>query len=425
MTIKFFIVKGKKKYSSIYIRFWDSNRIDQKVRTGINVEPKNWSISKQRIKINSSTLNVDILNSQLSKLEKFIFDNYNLEYNTSKHISKIWLKENVSIFFNRTSVDESSKVYFVDWVELFVKGAEERLFNGAKLKKRSLNNYSTTLSKLQAFENHSKQKLRFEDIDLTFHSKFISYCVNEEKLSNNTIGSIVSRIKTFCRNAEMDGLPINPKYKHRDFNLPKNDTIDTYLNDEEINLIYNHDFSSSERLDNTRDLFVIGLRTGLRISDLLRISKENIFNNVINITTHKTNQNLTIPIHPQFKSILEKREGKLPPKISSQKFNIYIKEICRDVGINQLTPGYKMDPETKRKKFDHYPKYELITSHSCRRSFCSVLFLSGDIDNSTIMAATGHKSIAQFTHYVKASQDEHIKKISEYWDRQNNKFDKL
>jgi integrase len=417
MTVKYFIVKGKKKYCSIYIRFWDSKRIDQKARTGISVESTNWSASKQRIKLNSSTSNVDLLNNQLSKLEKFVFDNYNTDYNTSQHISKIWLKESVSKFFNRASEDESHKVYFVDWIELFVKEAENRVFNGSKLKKRSLNNYTATLSKLQAFEKYSKQKIRFEDIDLTFHSEFILYCVNEENLSNNTIGSIVSRIKTFCRNAEMDGLPVNPKYKHRDFSLPKNETIDTYLKDEEINLIYNHDFSGSDRLDNTRDLFVIGLRTGLRISDILGITEKNIFGNVINITTQKTNQNLTIPVHPQFRSILEKRNGDLPPKISSQKFNVYIKEICKEVGLKELTPGYKMDTETKRKKFDYYPKYELITSHSCRRSFCSVLFLSGDIDNSTIMAATGHKSIVQFTHYVKASQDEHIKKISEYWDK--------
>lgn len=417
MNVKFFIVKGKKKYSSIHIRFWDSNRIDQKSKTGIYVEPKNWSEAKQRIKTNSSVSNADLLNNKLSKLEQFIFENYNIEYNSSAYISKTWLKENVGKFFNRVSENESYKVYIVNWVERFVKEAKNRTFNGSKLKKRSINNYTSTLSKLKAFETFKKKKIKFEDIDLVFHSDFISYCRNEEKLNNNTIGSIVSRIKTFCRNAEMDGLSVNPKFKHRDFNLPKSETIDTYLSDNEINLIYNHDFSDSARLDNARDLFVIGLRTGLRISDILSITKENLLGNVINITTQKTNQNLTIPIHPQFKAILDKRNGSLPNKISSQKFNLYIKEICKEVEINELTPGHKMNDETKRKEFGYHPKHELIKSHSCRRSFTTCLFLAG-IDNSTIMAATGHKSSKQLISYVKASQEDHIKKISDYWNNQ-------
>lgn len=419
MNLKYFIIKGKRKYSSIYIRFWDSNRLDQKTSTGISVEPANWSISKQRIKLSSQSQNVDFLNHKLIELEKHVYESYNKDYNSSVFISKTWLKENVNNFFNRISEDESYKAYFVDWVERYVKEASERLVNGSYLKPRSLNNYTSTLSKLKAFEAHRKKKLLFEDIDLTFHKDFIFYCRNTENLNNNTIGSLVSRIKTFCRNAEMDGLPINLKYKHSDFNMPKSETIDTYLNDDEINTIFNHDFSKSERLDNARDLFVVGLRTGLRVSDFLRITEENILGNVINITTLKTNQNLTIPIHPQFQKILDKRNGKFPNKISDQKFNLYIKEVCKDAGIEQLTPGKKINPETNRKEFGNYPKHQLISSHTCRRSFATTLYLAG-FDNGTIMAATGHKSTKQFLNYIKASQDEHIKKISDYWESQIN-----
>ncbi|MEZ4853077.1 hypothetical protein [Flavobacterium sp.] len=96
----------------------------------------------------------------------------------------------------------------------------------------------------------------------------------------------------------LDGYQINPKYKHQEFSIPKNETFDIYLNENEIKQIFEYDFSCSEKLDNTRDLFVIGLVTGLRVSDFLKITKDNILGNVINITTTKTNQNLTIPIHP-------------------------------------------------------------------------------------------------------------------------------
>ena len=162
------------------------------------------------------------------------------------------------------------------------------------------------------------------------------------------------------------------------------------------------------------------MRTGLRISDFLRIEKSNILGSVINITTQKTAQNLTIPIHPQFKKILKKRDGQFPRRISDSKFNKYIKEICQLAEINNPTPGSKINPKTNRKEVGVYPKHELIGSHTCRRSFATGLFLAG-FEDSIVMKATGHKSVNQYLKYVKASNEEHINKLNEYWEKQEIK----
>lgn len=417
MNVKYFIVKGKNKYTSIYVRFWDSKRIDQKTRTGISIQFSDWSDSKQRIKVKTKINNKDFLNDQLEGLERYIVDSYNTDYNNRKFISSKWLKETVQKFFGRVEADENHKIYFIDWIEKFIENAHKILNNGKPIKARSINNYKTTLKKLKDFERFQGTRYRFEDIDLNFHRDFIHYCLEEKKFNPNTTGNLITRIKTFCRNIELDDLPINPKYKHREFNAPKNKTFDIYLNDDEINTIYNFDFSDSEKLDNARDLFIIGLRTGLRVSDFMRIKEENIHGSVINITTQKTNDNLTIPIHPQFKEILNKRDGAFPREISSQKFNLYIKEICEKVEIDKPVYGSLLNSETKRKENGIYPKHKLVSSHTCRRSFATNLFLAG-FENSTIMKATGHSSEKQFLNYIKASQDEHIKKLSEYWNNQ-------
>ncbi|HRZ32594.1 MAG TPA: tyrosine-type recombinase/integrase [Flavobacterium sp.] len=418
MNLKFFIVEGKKKYTSIHVRFWDSKRIDQKTKTGITVSADDWSSSKQRLKPKATTTNRDFLNHQLEQVERYVIDKYNLDYNSKKFISEKWLKETIENFFGRVTEDNNYKIYFVDWVELFVKEAPKRMYNGKPIAERTIKNYTTTLNKLKAFEKVQNHKYRFEDIDLNFHRDFIHYSSTVEKLNNNSIGSLITRIKTFCSNIELDGYSINPKYKHRDFKAPSNETKDIYLNEEEINKIAKHDFSDKESLDNARDLFIIGLRTGLRVSDFLRIGKENVIDNIINITTQKTNQNLYIPIHPQFQEVLNKRNGEFPREISDQKFNLYIKTACEEVGLKEMVFGAKINPETNRKEFKIYPKHELVTSHICRRSFATNLFLAG-FDNSTIMKATGHQSEAQFLKYIKASQTEHLQKISAYWE--NNK----
>lgn len=418
MNLKYFIIKGKNKNCSIYVRFWDSKRIDQKAKTGLSVLAEDWSETKQRLKPKATSTKKDFYNHQLEQLDRFIFDNYNVDYNTKKYISSKWLKETINSFFGRVEDNENYKIYFVDWITMFISNSHKRIYKGKPITERTIKNYTTTLNKLKAFEKLKNHRYRFEEIDLNFHRDFVYYCSNTEKLNNNSIGTLINRIKTFCTNIELDGYNINPKYKHRDFNSPSNETRDIYLNENEINQIANFDFSGSDRLENAKDLFIIGLRTGLRVSDFLRIGKNNILGNIINITTKKTNQNLFIPIHPQFQEILEKRNGEFPREITDQKFNLYIKEICSLVGFNEMTSGAKINPSTSRKEFGIYPKHELVTSHICRRSFATNLFLGG-FDNATIMKATGHQSEAQFLKYIKSTQEEHLQKISDYWKNQN------
>ena len=78
-----------------------------------------------------------------------------------------------------------------------------------------------------------------------------------------------------------------------------------------------------------------------------------------------------------------------------------------------------IDKKSKVKSEDYYEKWELVTSHVCRRSFATNLFLGG-FDNSTIMKATGHQSEVQFLKYIKSTQEEHLQKISEYWEKSKN-----
>ena len=192
------------------------------------------------------------------------------------------------------------------------------------------------------------------------------------------------------------------------------------MNDDEINKIFNHDFKGVERLENTRDLFIIGLRTGLRISDFLRLKDTNIKNGYIEIETQKTGQTVTIPLHKQVKAILEKRNG-FPRAISDQKFNEHVKELCRVAKFTELTQGSKINKDTKRKEEGIFEKWELVSSHICRRSFATNLY--GKLDNLTIMGVTGHQTETQFLKYVKITNTEKAEKLKDYWNKQNEEQD--
>ena len=129
-------------------------------------------------------------------------------------------------------------------------------------------------------------------------------------------------------------------------------------------------------------------------------------------------------MHPQVKAILEKHNG-FPRKISDQKFNLHIKDVCKEAGFTQMVEGSLINPKTKRKEKGVFPKYKLVSSHICRRSFASNLY--GKIPNMTIMAITGHQTEAQFLKYIKITPKENAKKLQEFWlkQKEENNFEKL
>lgn len=424
-----FIIKGKNNPTNIICRFKPTQIYDFTCTTGIWVNREDWNIAKQQVKLKAFTQNKDLINSKLKELESVILDTWTRDNLNKENISKNWLKDVVFSFFGKTKTDKLYKTYFVDWVQKFTDESPKRIYKGKPITEKTIQNYKIVLIRLQKFEEYTKTKLRFENINLSFCRDFIAYCREVENLNNNSIASYFARIKMFCKIIEIEGLPINPQYKHSEFTITGNKTYDTYLNEEEIDTIYNHDFSSSERLDNVRDLFIIGLRTGLRISDFLKLKNTNIKDDFFEVETTKTGEFVKIPIHNQVRNILTKRSGKLPYSISDQKFNKHVKEVCQEVGINEMIEGAKSvkivvkektdtTPEEViyRKQIGIFPKHELISSHTCRRSFATNLY--GKIPNRSIMAITGHRSEREFEKYVKRTKDEHANIVKDYWENQ-------
>lgn len=414
MKVRYFVVKGKNQFTPIYMRFWNGRIFDTKAKTGLTVDFNNWNNTKQKVKPKANAQNRDFINNHLEALRTYTIEQYNKDYNSGTYIGKNWLKDCVNKYFGRVS--SVNVVYFTDWIEKYISNPENHLHKGKPLTYRTIQKHKTTLLKLKEFEAVKNTRLRFQEIDLNFYKSFLAYCRNVERLRDNSIGKYIADIKKFCKLIELDGFPISQQYKHSDFVAVTNETKDVYLNEAEINAIFKYDFSHSERLENARDLFIIGLRTGLRVSDFLQLKDTNISNDLITIKTKKTNKEVVIGMHPQIKAVLNKRNGVLPRSISGQRFNLYIKEICEKVGINELVNGAKMNPETKRKENGIFPKYELISSHTCRRSFASNLY--GKVPIKSIMAVTGHQTETQFLNYIKITPKEHAERVLKHWEHE-------
>lgn len=414
-----YLVKGEKNVTNILLRFKNGRKFDLTASTDLKVEPKKWSSAKQKVKLTADDATKDEVNNNLIELEKFIFNEFNSDNSKGEFIDKYWLRKKIANFFNRP-IDETvvDQVFFIPFIETFIKNAPTRIIKGKNkvIAKGTITKYSTTQRKLEEYEERFKTKLKFTDLDLTFYDRFVNFLSQEQKINLGTIGNYIGTLKTIARDAKLKGLPVHPHIEHPNFFVPKITSDSIYLNDDEINTIFKFDFKGVERLENTRDLFIIGLRTGLRISDFLRLKDTNIKNGFIEIETQKTGQTVTIPLHNQVKAILEKRNG-FPRTISDQKFNEYVKDLCQVAGFNLKVQGSKINKETKRKEEGVFEKWELVTSHICRRSFATNLY--GKLDNLTIMGITGHQTETQFLKYIKITNTEKAEKLKDYWNKQN------
>ena len=355
-----FRIKSKSNPSPIYIRFRDKKIFDIETKTGLLINPSFWDIPKQRIRNVIDVPNRSEINDNIAKLQMHIIDAYNKAYVSGEIINKNWVDNTIKLFFNRpeTTISgaiDKTKVYFTSFSQFW-------LDNKAKTHKVSANKFmdSTTIGHYQQvldnfIEFEGKNAVKLSDLSNDILDKFSIYLSNSKGYAEATTKRKIGRIKFFCQRAEAENLAINKNYKERIFvkQEEEGDYKQPYLNEQEIKSIFNFDFSHDKTMDNVRDNFIIGLWTSLRVSDFLtRLNVSNIEDGFIKITTQKTKTKVAIPIHPQVAAILKKRNGKLPEKISSQKFNDKIKIIAQLCNIDEEMIGgvIQVDEKTKIKR---------------------------------------------------------------------------
>ena len=188
--------------------------------------------------------------------------------------------------------------------------------------------------------------------------------------------------------------------KFRDTPVKREVTHQLVLTKEEIQQIANLDLSNNKRLERVRDVFLIGCYTGMRYSDFKRIKPSNVSNNMIMLREIKDKTKfLEIPITEKSMGLLIKYNMELPV-ISEQKFRDYLKEILKIAGFTALTN--KSIKIGNRVYEQEVPMYELLSTHTARRSFITIMLNSG-VPAKAIMKITGHKSINNFQLYYRPS----------------------
>ncbi len=222
----------------------------------------------------------------------------------------------------------------------------------------------------------------------------------------------MKNLKAFMRDCIKRGII---EYKDLSFLKVETEEVDSiYLNEEEIQSIYDLDLSDNKDLIECRDLFIIGCETGLRFSDYSKLKSGHIKGDFIRKKVAKTHRSIVIPISERLRSVLDKYNNNPPNDISMQKFNVSIKTIGDEAELHEeiitvKKVGIKKE-ETVNKKF------ELISSHTCRRSFCTNQFNRG-MPTLLIRKISGHKTESAFLKYIKIDEEDAAQKMLELWKK--------
>lgn len=301
------------------------------------------------------------------------------------------------------------------FIEYFIEETKQN-------KKNSLaGSYNQTLNCIKDFAKDKNKRVDFDTMNNNFNIDFVEYLETKKHYKLNNIGKHIKNLKRFLNEASTPEINVNKFSFYKRFKVVKEDADTIYLNEDELQSLYDLDLSNNTRLERVRDLFLVGCWTGLRFSDFTTIHAKDITDEFINIQTQKTGQKVVIPIHWTVKAIMNKYKDEfknsLPPKISNQKFNLYLKEIGKKLEILNVNKSIDYTKAGKKVQ-ENMLKWQLLETHTARRSFATNMYKMG-VPSITIMNITAHKTESAFLTYIKVTPNEHAKILQGIFQKQN------
>jgi integrase len=292
------------------------------------------------------------------------------------------------------------------------------------IKKRARRKSEYYSSVYDAIAKHINRFSQLYDCDIytnsvteEFLDDFIIYLQNVG-LRHNTIVGYIQKIQSMIRKASQYNYAVDNTYD--EIHMHEEESHSVFLSMNEITRIYYYKFIHQDKRkarERIRDLFIIGCLTALRYSDYSSLTRDNFQDGYIVKRTKKTNVTVKIPMHDYVYEIIEKYNGDIPGGLCIQYFNKYLKVIMKEIGLtDKITYSYTIGGKLKTVIKE---KWELISSHTARRSAATNLYLTGRMKTLEIMKLTGHRSEQNFFRYIRLNNEDTARSISgdNFWKK--------
>ncbi len=379
--------------------FFDRQRL--KLSTGLSIAPMHWSFTRQRVK--RGVLFEVAINDQLDWMAETVMNIYAELRRAGTTPTPQLIRERLYPADTNESV---TQIDVLACFEDFIERSRTRVQQG------TIKNYKVTKEHLRKFAEAYQIELSFEEMDSMFFERFTGYLLNIVERNNNGAWNMIKNLKVFVKDARERGLHTSSQYEQ--FTIKKYDPPVVALSQEELDSLHGLNLSGNPRLAHVRDLFLLQCYTSLRYSDLQSLKPAHIQGDAIRIVTQKTSEPITIPLLPETREILGRYPDMQIRVLSNQKMNKYLKELAQSAGID--TPCSTIEYRSTQRIEHTFPKYELIGTHTGRRTFVT-LSLERGMRPEAVMKITGHKDMKSFQRYIGVTNVVAARELRSAWSR--------
>lgn len=394
--VKFYLEKRKDKQTGRLIEnnapillFYSFNGQRLQYFTGMRIDAIKWDEEGMKAKRNYSE--AAEINKELIRLKAKVEDLYDKAKALDKKPTIDYFKENLRGNFSGAGDKKNFYQYFEEYIE---KGSLTKSKGWER-------NVKIAMNILKEFSRATNYSLSFEKITQDFYDDFLSYCFYRKGYYNNYTGKLIKDLKAFMNWATDKGYNTNMAFKKKEFVKMREEPEIIFLNYEEVLKLMELKLESRE-LQEIRDLYCFGCFTGIRHSDLVALSEENIHQDNIIFRVKKTAEANSVPLNKYTRKILAKNKGKYLgkclPQVSLLLANKNIKELIKAAKIKrkvQITHYRGAEAIV-----ENLPLSEAITFHTSKKTFMTN-FLARGGNLHTAMAITGNRSYSTAKRYFK------------------------
>lgn len=386
------------------------------IASKMKIAPSDWDKGVQRAKRNTSNkdgYSAREINALLDKMEDTAISAIRKFQDEDKDLDVEMLKDLIKADLGFPVRKSPTKVQSV------LDAINSYLISQGSLKNWEL----ATAKKYVTLRNHLTEftcgKLTYDQINEDFIQRYIDWLIRV-KMRNASAKREWKSLKAFLRWSAKKGYIDSASFEDYEVMAKdvKNKAIVTLTWDE---LMQVHNLKIPERkryLQRAKDFFLFECFTSMRFSDIATLKKDNIHDGIIDFVAEKTDTRINIEINKYAQEILDRVEGDgeyVFPKISNQKLNAYIKELCFLAGIDEPVTHiyYRGSEKIEITK----PKYMLCSSHVGRRTFISNALAMG-IPPYTVMEWTGHSDYKSMRPYIKIAGRERKEAMEKFNDKE-------
>lgn len=383
-----------------------------------NYEITNVGTEREKIKLKLNNLNYRIIDSNGYQIDLDKF------FSTLDFYPEETVKGNINREIKptvRLDLDLNSTDYPIPFWQYVVEVADKKIARDELIEEGKIDYESKLASKFKAYD----ENITLGQMSDVIASDFLTYLrENNSEWSMNHYNNHKKLLKSVLRFAKIiDKInlpnvePDSPIYSQN-----KEPITLPYLTEEMLDVLYNMTFNREERhLEYVRDLFYLSSYTGgLTFGDLsqaFHIQERKVDGQAIKfirMARQKTGVYSEIPLMDKVYNILKKYDFKFK-QITNQQYNRNIKDICKMAEFTDDFIQVKKNIQSKKQNTIATPFYQLITSHTARRNFCTNFYYHREMKPSLIMEFSQHKTLESFLIYVQTSAkvkfDEFSRKI--------------